>query len=209
MRTIYLIRHAAPSLPGDKRICLSRTDLPLSQEGLAQGEVLAQAFSAVSLAGVYCSSLRRCVQTAGFLTEHPTVVPDLEEMGVGQWEGLTFEEIRRLFPEAYRLRGEDPVVHLIPGGESPLACRDRAMTVLQQLLRETKGDIAVVSHAGVNRLLLCTLLGRELKDFLSLPQPYGCVNILRLHDGRLTVEEVGVPPQQIKIRKTKGGSDFV
>lgn len=209
MRTVYLIRHAAPALPGGKRICLSRTDLPLSEEGLAQSKVLTEAFSAIPLTGVYCSPLTRCVQTAGFLAEYPQVVSDLEELGVGEWEGLTFDEIRRRFPEEYRLRGEDPVRHLIPGGENPLACRDRAMSAVHQLLRETQGDIAIVSHAGVNRLLLCTLLDRELQTFLQLPQPYGCVNILRWQEERLWVEEVGLLPEEIKIRKTKGGSDFV
>ena len=149
------------------------------------------------------------MQTAGFLAEYPQVVSDLEELGVGEWEGLTFDEIRRRFPEEYRLRGEDPVRHLIPGGENPLACRDRAMSAVHQLLRETQGDIAIVSHAGVNRLLLCTLLDRELQTFLQLPQPYGCVNILRWQEERLWVEEVGLLPEEIKIRKTKGGSDFV
>ena len=41
-------------------------------------------------------------------------MPALRELGVGDWEGLTFQEIRRRFPETYALRGEDPVQYGIP-----------------------------------------------------------------------------------------------
>ena len=197
MRRIYLIRHGQPATPGGQRICLSATDVPLTQEGQRQGEALGRAFSGIALEGVYSSDLLRARETAVCISEEVHVVPALRELGVGDWEGLTFQEIRQRFPETYALRGEDPVQYGIPNGENPQDCRDRAMTALQALLRETAGDIAVVAHAGVNRLILCTLLGQELKEFLTIPQPCGCINILEETDGVLTVCAVALNPGEL------------
>lgn len=197
MRKIYLIRHGEPAFPAGERVCLSRTDLPLSQRGRAQGEALWTYFTHIPLAGVYSSELLRAKETAAFLSVQAAEVPGLQELDVGCWEGLTFREIRARYPELHARRGENPAEHVIPGGERPADCRDRARTALSHLLSETEGDLAVVAHAGVNRLILCGLLGLELREFLTIPQPYGCVNCLHEDGGVLTVETVGLVPRPI------------
>ena len=195
MRTVYLIRHGEPQLPDGRRICLSRTDLPLSDEGHRQAERLAAYFADIQLEGVYSSDLLRAKETALHISVQATALPGLQELGVGEWEGLTFREIRERDPNLYARRGEDPAEHIMPGGERPADCRDRALTALRDLLQKTEGDIAVVAHAGVNRLVLCELLGLSLNQFLTIPQPYGCVNILYEKGGVLTAEAVGVLPE--------------
>ena len=197
MRKIYLIRHGEPAFPAGERVCLSRTDLPLSQQGRAQGKALQAYFANIPLAGVYSSDLLRAKETARFLTPQVTAVPELRELGVGCWEGLSFREIRERYSEEYALRGENPAEYVMPGGERPADCRDRALNALLRILAETEGDIAVVAHAGVNRLILCDLLGLELREFLTIPQPYGCINCLREDGGVLAVETVGLVPKPI------------
>jgi len=190
MRTIYLIRHGKPAFPGDERLCISSTDLPLAPEGKEQGERLRARFEGISLQGVYSSDLLRAKETAAFLSTSVINLPEFREIGVGAWEGLAFREIRQRFPEEYALRGQDPIRYGIPGGELPEACRDRGLAALNRLLETTDGDIAVVAHAGINRLILCELLGRDLREFLEIPQPYGCINILHEEQGRLSVQTV-------------------
>lgn len=190
MRTIYLLRHGEPELPAGERICLSCTDVPLSAEGRRQGELLAAYFSGIALERVYSSDMLRAKETAAYLSPDAVVVSGLQELGVGCWEGLTFREIRERYPELYALRGEDPAKHIMPGGERPADCQSRAIHTLRQILAETEGDVAIVAHAGVNRLILCQVLGMELKDFLSIRQPYGCINILREDGEKLEVKQL-------------------
>ena len=124
-------------------------------------------------------------------------VKNLHELGVGEWEGMTFEEIRKKYPLLYQNRGKNPITSRIPGGEAASVCRNRTLRALEDLLKATEGDIAVVAHAGVNRILLCDLLGQSLKYYLTIPQPYGCVNILREEQGRLKVRDIGLRPRPV------------
>lgn len=194
MKTVYLIRHGEVAFPSGVKQCISGTDLPLSPAGRAQGLALRKYFESIPLSGVYHSGLRRARETALLLSPRAEEVPGLEELGVGLWEGRTFHEIRAAFPELYQKRGEDPERYQIPGGEPLQACLDRVSRVLRTLLERTAGDFAVVAHAGVNRLLLCNMLGLPLREFLTIPQPCGCINLIRAEDGCFSVQKIGVLP---------------
>ena len=194
MRTVYLIRHGEPDFPGGQRLCISRTDLPLSTVGRMQGILLAAALGNTGLSGVYHSGALRASQTAACLSPNTQRVEGFEELGVGAWEGLTFQEIRKRYPKEYEMRGKDPFNYLIPGGERPADCLDRAKRALRGLLERTEGNIAVVTHAGVCRLLLSDLLKQPSEDFLDVSQPYGCVNVLQYEDGEWTILSVGTRP---------------
>lgn len=110
MRTIYLIRHGAPELPDEKKRCYSRTDFPLSQTGMAQGKALREWAAAQSICAIYTSPSTRCRETAGLISGGtlPVVSVDaLQETCVGDWEGYTFEEIRKRWPDIYAARPPD------------------------------------------------------------------------------------------------------
>lgn len=202
MRTIYLIRHGHVAFPDGERRCISRTDLPLSPAGREQALALRRYFARIPLSGVYHSRLRRARETALLISPEAKEAAGLEELGVGLWEGMTFREIRSAFPELFRKRGEDPEQYPIPGGELLADCLERASQALGALRRNTSDDFAVVAHAGINRLLLCGVRELPLRDFLTVPQPYGCINSICEEGDRFTVGCVGLLPPGIG----KGGS---
>jgi len=110
-RTIYLIRHGAPELPGEESRCLGRLDVPLSEKGKRQAEALGGWLSRRRPDALYASPLARCRETAAAIGAacglEAVLRADLRELDAGTWEGLTFSEIRRIDPEVYRRRGED------------------------------------------------------------------------------------------------------
>jgi probable phosphoglycerate mutase len=53
------------------------------------------------------------------------------------------------------------------------------VAAFHEILGKAAGDIAIVGHAGVNRLLLCHILGLPLGNLFRLGQDYGCVNIIQ------------------------------
>ena len=87
MKRVYLIRHGLPDFPQGQRMCLGRTDLPLSATGLAQARDMAASLPPVS--AVFSSPLQRALQTARAIGS-PIVVEDLQELFAGDWDGLLF-----------------------------------------------------------------------------------------------------------------------
>lgn len=196
MRTVYLVRHGAPDIPGGGRMCLGRTDLPLNRLGRMQAVLTGGALAGAGLTNVYCSPLLRSRQTAEYLSPPAAVLPGLEEMDTGEWDGLYFEEILLRWPELYARRGED-FAACIPGGESRPEMLRRFSAALCRALASSSGNVAVVSHKTVIQTYLGEHLGLSPRGAQSIPLPYGSVTRLLFSDGRLSVADVGVPPHPV------------
>ena len=193
MRTILLFRHAPVDHFSGASCCLgSRTDVPASPEALAAAAKLAPLLREAGVASVWHSPMLRCRQTAEAMAGGLPVgsVPGLEELDCGQWDGLSFDEIRARFPEEYARRGADGALPP-PGGEAPEEAARRGLAALRALVERTEGSIAVVAHAGINRAMLCSLTGRPMAEMRALAQPYLCVNVLRFDGADFSVEAVG------------------
>ncbi len=205
MRHIYLIRHGRPEFPSGKDCCIGRTDYPLSLEGFHQAERLGEYFSKKPISTVYCSSLLRSVQTAEAIARDgiPLIQIDgLGEIDCGLWEGLTFDEIKEKYPEQYAKRGEDPVLFAPEGGENLTEGLVRFQAAMEQILSESDGDVAVVAHASVNRLFLCSLVERNLSEIYCVPQPYGCINDIVQESGLTSVNHTAYMPAEFPDEKT-------
>ena len=57
MRKIYLIRHSQPDFPDGKKMCIGKTDLPLSALGRMQSVLLAEGLKEKKISKVFCSPL--------------------------------------------------------------------------------------------------------------------------------------------------------
>ena len=181
MSTIYLLRHGEIPTFQPRRY-IGRQTLPLTPEGRAQMERMAEFLSTHSIDRVVSSPLARCLQGAEIIKEKlgiiPQISPELAEIDLGSWEGLTVAEVRERFSGQYEARGKD-IAHFRPdGGESFQDLLDRAWPALQTISSLANERIAVVAHAGVNRVLLCRILSIPLTDLFRIDQDYGCVNIL-------------------------------
>ncbi len=111
---------------------------------------------------------------------------------MGDWDGMYFDDIKAKYPDEYRQRGLDFAAFSPPNGESFAACQKRAEAVFREILTNSDGDITVVSHAGFNRALICSLCRIDLQKLFTIPQPFGCVNFLSLQNDVCIVRETGV-----------------
>ncbi len=183
MTTIYLIRHG--EIPrSEPRRFVGQQDLPLTATGREQMARLAGYLAARSIAGLATSPLSRCLASADILQnrlggEEVQVVADFREIGLGAWEGKTVDEVRRHFPGAWQARGQNLAGFQPPAGESFAALLDRVWPAFLAITADNDARLAIVAHAGVNRVLLCRILGMPLDHLFRLEQDYGCVNVLR------------------------------
>lgn len=195
MRKIYLIRHGMPDFPGGARMCLGRTDLPLGLRGRLQSALLGAEFAPLGIGECFCSALSRSRQTAelmGFAS--PVIVPGLEEMDAGEWDGLSFDEIRRRWPEYYERRGRDRSLPP-PGGEEFEHASGRFSAAVARVMALSRGDVIIVSHSSVIQTLLCTLEQKPFECARDFNLPYGFITRLRSDGpGQLALEEYGRAP---------------
>lgn len=156
MKKVFLIRHALPDFPGGKGMCIGTTDIPLGEAGLQQAARMARDLPAVT--AVFSSPLSRAVQTAQAIGLPVTVVDDLREMHAGEWEGLSFAEIRQRYPELYAARAHDLTLPL-PGAEDPEERLRHFSAALRRCAERAPGDLAVVCHGGIIAKYLESLTG--------------------------------------------------
>ena len=188
---LYLIRHAATSNNRARppRLQGRRTDPGLSDEGYQQAERTGRWLAGAPIDAVYSSPLLRARQTAAVVAEPHgvpvTVVEDLIEVDVGDWEGRSWDEIERNDPEAYRRFIADASVHAYRGGENLSVVRARAVPAFEQLLADNAGRIiAAVAHNVVNRTYLAHLLDVPLRNYRLVPQDNCGANLIRHRDGK-------------------------
>ncbi len=81
--------------------------------------------------------------------------PGFLELTFGDWEGLTWREVRGRNAAAARQRERDKWGFVPPGGESYGMLRDRLRPAIAGLRRPT----VLVSHGGVARAMLAMLAG--------------------------------------------------
>ena len=181
MRTIYLIRHGKPEFPDERKYCIGRTDLPLSEEGRTQIQALGETFAGRRIEKIYTSPLKRCRESAAILQEvidrsiPIEVVDGLAEIDMGEWDGHSFDEIREQFPAEYVARGADMYDFRPPQGESFADCAGRARTTWNELRMKSRGDILVIGHAGWFRTLISGWEKRKKAELLQIPFGYGQV----------------------------------
>ncbi|MFE9403459.1 histidine phosphatase family protein [Streptomyces sp. NPDC006530] len=195
MGELILIRHGQTewSLSGRHA---GRTDVPLTDAGEAAAKALAPRLARRGWAAVFSSPLSRAMRTAelaGLTGVRPD--PDLVEWDYGGYEGLTAAQIRETRPgwELWR----DGVM---PGNtEHPgellqqVAIRtDAVLGRIRPLLNE--GDVAVVAHGHLARVLTVRWLGLDASAARLLGHPHpGTLSFLATEDGQPLISAWNVP----------------
>jgi len=179
--TVYLMCHG-DSRQDDVRRYIGQTDLPLNQTGIEQAKYWQRRLSSVSLYRIYCSDLVRSLETARIIAQKRGMstcsLPELREIHLGSWEGLSVTEVRQRFPGEYEKRGENFPNYRPPDGESFSDLRRRIVPVFERIVSEMEGNVLILGHAGVNRTILCHVLGMPLANLFRLEQQWGSLSIL-------------------------------
>jgi len=150
---VLAIRHGETAWNVDGRI-QGQLDVPLNDTGRWQVHRLALAVADEGITAIYSSDLLRAFETAQAVArgcgEPITTDPRLRERGFGVFEGLSYDEINRRWPEqAERWRRRDPDFGA-EGGETLRQFSERGVSAVSSLAALHPGEtIAVVSHGGV------------------------------------------------------------
>ena len=155
---LLLIRHAESSWNALGR-WQGHGNPPLSDRGRAQANVLTRELASETIDVLVSSDLRRAAETAAILGEarglRPELNPRLRELDLGDWEGLTRDQIERKAGNALRRFDAGDLDVRPGGGENLREIEQRAFSIVTELVDAHPGQrLAIVTHLGVIRALL-------------------------------------------------------
>jgi broad specificity phosphatase PhoE len=188
--TILLARHGESDWNHSGR-WQGLADRPLTELGREQAVALAERLRDTELDAVYSSDLRRARETAEIAAaEHGlgvTALPELREVDVGSWSGLTRDEAQTRFPDGYERwigggEGWDD-------GETYEQLGQRVVAALLRLaIAHDGGRILVVAHGGTIRAIHAAALGIDVSTYRRSHrvEPNGALSVVAIEDGRVT-----------------------
>jgi broad specificity phosphatase PhoE len=167
---ILLARHGQSDWNATRR-WQGHADRPLTAKGRAQAEALAKRLEHIELDAVYSSNLRRAAETARAVADAQGLdlveLPDLREVDVGSWSGLTKEEAEQRFPEGFA-RWRDGFPGWDDGEEYDEMAQRVIGAVVEIALANEHGRTLVVSHGGPIRAIHAAALGLDVHEYRRL-----------------------------------------
>lgn len=149
---IHLIRHGMTSGNLEGKY-VGHLDIPVCEQGLTQLEQMKKDYCYPKVSAVFCSPLKRCIQTAGILYPdmEPVIMHELIEYNFGEFEGKTADELKKdnLFIDW--MSGSLDAAP--PFGESNREFGERILKattkIIEGMMKSDTREIAIVSHGGV------------------------------------------------------------
>lgn len=180
--TIDLLRHGATE---GGSIYRGTTDSALSAEGVVQMKQTVKGFSLASAwQKVFSSPLQRC---GGFAQSYATAgnVPlvldkNLIEIDFGDWEGRDVSAVWRDFPQQAEAFWRNPEDNPPPGGETIAELQSRISGFLDRVIAGEEDNLLVVSHGGVIRGILATVLKLPPSSWSTLQLDHASLSRIQL-----------------------------
>lgn len=166
---LYLLRHGKTEW-NKNSIIQGQTDTKLNENGLKAASRAVDLFKEIELDFIYSSDLKRARKTAQFIAQDKNLAiresSKIREIAFGDWEGLKYSQIKDKFPQRAVAWEEDPLQNSPNGGENLLDLKKRVDNFFQEILSKHQGGkILVVSHGGVIKTYLTSVLAIEVNKF--------------------------------------------
>lgn len=180
---VYLLRHGQTAWNADNNRYCGRTDIPLTEKGLAQAAAVKDQLEGVHLDAVYASPLQRASKTAQIASGRAVTTDErLIEVDFGQWEYKTREEFVAENAGAWQSWDADPTnVKAGISGETGSEIVKRVDDFFNEMYQRHAGQsILVAAHNGVNRLYMAYKLGMPLRNYRQIVQHNSAITFFTL-----------------------------
>ncbi len=200
MKTVvYLIRHGQSVANIESRFC-GHSDVPLSDKGRVQAALTADFLKERKIDICFCSDLSRAHETAQIICEPHNIEPvktvGLREINGGKWEGVTKDELRRIFPTERNVWDTNIGYTVCEGGESVREAGERFYGAVEKICKQNKGkSILIVAHALVIRTFYSFTESRNLDDIQKINFPDNASVSIVEYDGKFTPVEYSIASQ--------------
>jgi len=187
MTKLILARHGETAW-NVKRVFRGKADIALDEVGIKQAELLGKYLSSFKLQAIYSSPLRRAADTASIIARYQRlsvqIADGLTDFDYGKWQSLTEQEVKRQYPTLYHEWLTNPHTVRMPEGESLDDVRRRALAVVEEVIAKHQGEVLLVSHRVVHKVLICCLLGLDNSRFWNIKLDVAAITIFEYAGGR-------------------------
>lgn len=165
---LLLTRHGQTDWNAARRI-QGQSDTRLNETGRAQARALAQEIQrqGIPVRRLYTSPQKRAMETAAIVGEALGLTPQplegLREISFGIWEGYTWAEIARRWPEEYAAYTADLFHVPALGGESYEQLLARMTPALEEIAAG-EGPALAVAHSAILMTATCVLDGNRFDE---------------------------------------------
>lgn len=171
MTQFLLIRHATNDYVKTGRLAGWTPGVHLNEKGREEAAATGARLATARLTAVYSSPLERAMETAQAVAEpHSLEVQICEEVGevrYGEWTGKKLRQLSRT--RLWKVVQGYPSGARFPGGESIREAQARAVGGLERLAeRHTKGQVVVVAHSDIIKLMVAHYAGMPLDMYQRL-----------------------------------------
>jgi broad specificity phosphatase PhoE len=144
----------------------------------------------------------RCRETAGIAmggTAVEIIVDDrLREANFGDWEGLSFADVSEKDPAGADRWKRFNQEFAFPEGERLVDFMERVNAVADMLSGLAANAVAVFTHGGVIRFMLCRFLDIEARKYVAFDIGYATAVVLTLHRRRATLADM-INPEDMSV----------
>lgn len=178
---IILVRHCETNWNKEER-CQGVSDLELNSTGVLQAKKLKEYFRDKKIDYVFCSDLKRAMQTLEEINYDNRFVVSysekLREMDQGDFEGLSLSYLKDKYSNELKIWRENPEDFRLPKGETLGEVKKRAMTFINESLKSLPDDsnVLIVTHNLVIASVLCTISKKQLKYFADFTTQSGSIS---------------------------------
>lgn len=187
MVKLILVRHAL-TVDNQKSRLSGHIDSSISEEGKEQIDKITNYLKDFDIDKIYTTTSSRTKDTVKKLSELKSIEiiekESLKEISFGDFEGLTFDEIKDKYPKEFQDMIENGYEYKYPNGESLIDSYNRVCIELDNIISNNDDrTILICSHGGTIRNIITYLISNSYKYHWNFKIDNGSVTILEVQDG--------------------------
>ena len=187
MVKLILVRHAL-TVDNQKSRLSGQIDSSISEEGKEQIDKITNYLKDFDIDKIYTTTSSRTKDTVKKLSELKSIEiiekESLKEISFGDFEGLTFDEIKDKYPKEFQDMIEKGYEYKYPNGESLIDSYNRVCIELDNIISNNDDrTILICSHGGTIRNIITYLISNSYKYHWNFKIDNGSVTILEVQDG--------------------------
>jgi alpha-ribazole phosphatase len=183
MGRLILVRHGKSELNKDN-IFFGQLDPDLTKKGKSQANNTKEIMRKVNYTKIYSSPLKRALNTANIINVKDLNIElqdELQELNFGIFEGLTYDEILKIYPVEAKKWETSWKTYNYEVGESVKELQKRVISFIDTLDLGNE-DIVLVTHWGVINCILSHYFSGELNGYWKYAPNYAGVSIIEFEN---------------------------